>query len=357
MKNRLRSLTIPALTHALLGLSLGALALPACSGPTVRTSTTPKAKAKAKAKITNLRNAALPFKVLVARGGREISKSALFAKLANVQAICIGESHPDPHHHWAQWQLFKALSTQNSKSGVKTALGMEMFQRPYQGILDDYRGAKISQREMLSRTAWKKRWGYPYGLYKPMIRLAVKNGHALLALNTSRELIKKVSRRGLDIMDPEDKAKLPELNLTDKQHRAWWRKLMGGMGGGAGHSSPHGHSKHGKKKKKKPHPSKMSLSERIYSAQVTWDETMAETASKWLLKGERRQIIILAGNGHCHETAIVRRMRRRGIKHVVSIHPIVDTGDGEVGELLAAPVNDYVFVMTSDKQDGEESGR
>lgn len=337
MKNRL---LVPALTAI--------IALPACGGTAAKSGTTPSKHSK----VVDIRKAAMPYKVLVAAGGKEIPRATMFAKLADAQAVCVGEAHPNPHHHWAQLAVFTELSNRAKQRGAQLALGMEMFQRPFQGVLDDYRAAKISEREMLSRTAWKKRWGYDYRLYKPMIRLAVRQGHTLLALNTAKELIKKVSRQGLDVMSAEDKAKLPQLELDDKQHREWWRKLMGGLGGAAGHSSPHkGKAKHhhAHRAKKKKHPSKMSRAERIYSAQVTWDETMADTATKWLKGGQGRQIVILAGNGHCHESAIVRRMKRRGIERVVSIHPIVDTGDGEVGELLAAPINDYLLVMMAEK--------
>ena len=86
--------------------------------------------------------------------------------------------------------------------------------------------------------------------------------------------------------------------------------------------------------------------ERIYAAQVLWDETMAEGASRWLTGGVNRHIVILAGNGHCHESAIVRRLKRRGVKSAVSVRPIVDDGEGNVAALLAEPENDYLFVMS-----------
>ena len=79
-------------------------------------------------------------------------------------------------------------------------------------------------------------------------------------------------------------------------------------------------------------------SERIYNSQVVWDETMADSAARWVSGGQHRQIIILAGAGHCHDSAIVRRMKRRGIDPVVSVHPVVETGEGETADLLAQPV-------------------
>ncbi len=54
--------------------------------------------------------------------------------------------------------------------------------------------------------------------------------------------------------------------------------------------------------------------------------------------------MILAGNGHCHDSAIVNRLKRRGITDVISVRPVVDT-EGQVAESLAKPVNDFIVVL------------
>ena len=71
---------------------------------------------------------------------------------------------------------------------------------------------------------------------------------------------------------------------------------------------------------------------------------MASGAHAWLQ--QRTSIVILAGNGHCHDSAIVGRLRRRGVTEVVSVRPIIDDGEGNVAEALAEGSTDYLFVMT-----------
>ncbi len=300
--------------------------------------------------------------------------------------MCLGENHRNPHDHWAQLHMVDQLTARNRKAGVATALGMEMFQRPFQGVLDDFAARRIDEAALLSRSGWKDRWGFDWSLYRPMVVMARDRGATLVALNAPRELTKKVSRRGVDRLEPGDRRALPELVLDDADHRAWWDSMMEAMGGAHGHStaqdgdesqdgddeadepgseSEPGHAGKsagdGKPDKKKHAPSAeekeadedadaRAAGERIYAAQVLWDESMAESASAWLKAGKdaraRRQIIILAGNGHCHESAIVRRIERRGVSAAVSVRPIIDDGEGNVAALLAAPENDYLFVMT-----------
>ena len=301
-------------------------------------------------------NAALPFAVLRGDGGAEVATEGFFAELSGVQAVCVGEGHTNVHDHWAQLQILDRLTAHNRDAGISTGLGFEMFQRPVQGVLDDYVKGGIDEATMLTRTGWKKRWGYDYDLYKPMVDLARVRGADLLALNTAKELIKQVSKQGLEAMAEIDRAKLPELDLDNARHRAWFTGLMAKMGGAAGHSAG------GMGKKKMPPPASeedkaaakaeaRARAERIYTAQVVWDETMADSAAKWLAAGTSRQVIILAGSGHCHDSGIVARLKRRGIERAVSVRPIVDDGEGNIAEILTEARNDYVFVMSKPESD------
>lgn len=301
------------------------------------------------AQVRGVEAADLPFRVLRARGGQEVDPEAFYRELATASAICIGETHPNPHDHWAQLQILDQVTR---LSGAELALGMEMFQRPFQGVLDDYVSGRIDEAALISRSGYEERWGYDYALYRPMVKLAVERGARLLALNTARELTKKVSRKGIDALTPAERAELPELDLDDPEHRAWWENLMSGMGGAHSHGQAHGDAE-----EVDPEAAAASA-ERIYSAQVLWDETMAEAAAEWISAGPRRQVIILAGNGHCHDSGIVARIKRRGVDEVLSVRPLVDAGDGTLAALVASPENDYIFVMSMPVQDGgSEPGR
>ncbi|WP_428268029.1 ChaN family lipoprotein [Haliangium sp.] len=285
--------------------------------------------------------AALPFEVLRAKhGGAELSEDALVDELAAGAAVCIGEMHRNPHHHWAQLHLLDRLSERAAADGVTLALGMEMFQRPFQAVLDDYAAGRIDEDDMLARTGWETRWGYDFGLYRPMVRLAVERGVPVIALNLSDELRKRVSDKGVEGLSEGDRAKLPQLELADAGHRAWWDDQMAGIDG-HGHGHGHGDS---------DDDDGAMRAERTYTIQVLWDETMADTAARWLSEGEagKRRMVILAGSGHCHDSAIVRRLERRGVTPVVSVRPLLQAGDAgeDVSAELVEPIVDYLFIMS-----------
>lgn len=312
--------------------------------------------------------AALPYEILE-RKGTQIQEPAFWDRVAKAKAVCVGEEHPNPHHHWVQLQVVRQLG-KRPDGKRPMALGLEMVQRPFQGPLDDYAQKRIDAEALRSRTGWAERWGYDYGFYGPTFDAAIANGGTLLALNARRELVKKIVRQGLESLTADEKAELPELDLKNEAHRAWFDALMSDMGGSSAHGAKDGDKapedphkakpdddvhKSNPDKVANPHqgggaPAAMPSADRIYTAQVLWDETMADGAAKWLAANPGGQLVILAGNGHCHDSAIVGRMKRRGVDDVLSIRAVIDDGEGGVAEVLSKPMNDYIWVLKLPKQ-------
>ena len=297
--------------------------------------------------------AALPYEVLDARTGHQVDEPAFWARVASARAVCVGEDHNNPHHHWFQLEVMKQLA-KHAPKGEHLALGLEMVQRPFQGVLDDFEAKRIDAAALRSRSGWPERWGYDYGFYGPTLDAAVAAGAHLIALNAARELTKKVSHKGLDSLSPEEKAQLPELKLDDPVHRAWFDALMEDMGGTTAHSAkPTNSSKDAGPTDKDAGPTEapheamppMPSADQIYTVQVIWDESMADGAATWLQANPNGHIVILAGNGHCHDSAIVGRIKRRGIADAISLRAVIDDEDGGVAEVLAKPINDFAVVL------------
>lgn len=328
--------------------------------------------------------AALPYQIVDARTGKSVDEPAFWSRLAGAQGVCVGEEHPNPHHHWMQLHVVRELIKQLPK-GTKLALAMEMFQRPFQGVLDDYAARRIDDAALRSRSGYEERWGYDYTFYGPTIAAAVAAGAQLLAANAAKELTKKVSHHGLESLTPDEKAQVPQLELHDPAHRSWFDALMEDMGGSSAHSQSKPKSTDvGETKPKSAGADKtkvakaakppqhgddpapeMPSADRIYTVQVIWDETMADTSAAWLLANPGGHLILLAGNGHCHDSAIINRMKRRGVADAISIRGVIEDGEGSVGAALAKPINDYVLVLqmpegvsrgpkSDDDKDGKE---
>ncbi|MDP2754329.1 MAG: ChaN family lipoprotein, partial [Nitrospirota bacterium] len=119
-----------------------------------------------------------------------IKLDEIIQKISGTPIIYIGERHTNYEEHKIQLDIIMSLF----EKGNKFAVGMEMFQKPFQKVLDDYISGKISEREFLKNSEYFKRWQFDYNLYKEIIEFAKAKNIPIIALNLRSEIIEKVSR-------------------------------------------------------------------------------------------------------------------------------------------------------------------
>jgi uncharacterized iron-regulated protein len=251
-----------------------------------------------------------PASLLRVRAGtEEVGFEAFAERVAAADLVCIGEQHDDPDHHVFQRDLTQGLADASAADGRRLAIGMEMFRRGHQASLDAFGRREIGAAELAAASDWEHSWGFDFAMYRPLLDVAQAHHAPVIGLNAPRELTRAVARRGLDTLPPAVRASLPELDLRDEGHRAFFWAVMGFAEGEGGHGG--GAQSH----------------ERFYTAQVIWDETMAESAAAWLDANEPRRIAVIAGNGHCHTSAIPARVERRVKKDALSVLVVSDVKD------------------------------
>ena len=243
---------------------------------------------------------ALPLYAL--QGGEKLTEPALWEAMASSHVICFGEQHDLPEHHYAQQRALAELATRSAATQRTLGVGFEMFQKPYQAALTSFVAGSTPEEQFLIDSDYEKRWGFDFSLYRPLLQTVREFSLEALALNTPRELTRKVGKSGLTGLDASERNQLPELKLDDRDHRAYFDDAM------ADHPSVSGGPD----------------MDDMYAVQVIWDETMADTASEWLSHaGDSAQLIIFAGSGHCHKTAIPARITRRLKIPVLSVAPVL----------------------------------
>ncbi len=218
--------------------------------------------------------------------------SEVIAAAAPKKIVYVGEQHDQFAHHRVQLQVAEGLYRRHSK----LAIGMEMFQRPSQQALDDYVGGLTTEREFLKASEYFDRWGMNYNLYKPILDFARKRRLPIIALNTPRELTRKVGRGGLDALSDAEKKWVPQqLDLSDNEYRERLKAVFDRHQGGGGNF------------------------EYFYQAQVLWDETMAEGIDRFLRSHPDHQMLVIVGGGHlAFGSGIPKRAyRRNGYDYII----------------------------------------
>ncbi|MCK7575011.1 MAG: ChaN family lipoprotein [Chromatiales bacterium] len=224
-----------------------------------------------------------PTRVL--ESARLTDMNALIARLADKRVIFVGEQHDRYEDHLNQAAIIEGLLAH----GRSVAIGLEMFQQPYQPALDAYVAGEIDEAELLRRAQYFDRWRFDYRLYRPILSLARAHGIPLIALNLESELTRRVGDGGIASLSESDRARLPEIDRSDADHRARLEAIF------------------------KHHPAEQPRNfEHFLEVQLLWDEGMAERAARYLTEHPDSTLVVIAGSGHIeYGQGIPQRLARR----------------------------------------------
>ncbi len=215
--------------------------------------------------------------------------AAIVDDLAESRVVYVGEHHTEYADHLLQLQIIQALHARDPK----LAIGMEMFPRSSQQALDRYINGEIrDERAFLKASRYFEVWGYDYRMYRDIIEYARKHAIPLVALNLDKEIVSQVFKSGnTDSLTPEQRATVAaerNLDVPGYRQRLNRARLL--------HQSAAG---------------KNNLAGFI-QAQAMWDETMAESITRYLAAHPDSRMVVIAGSGHVYkDSAIPLRVARR----------------------------------------------
>lgn len=258
--------------------------------------------------------------------GSVVAEAELYRELSATRVVYIAEQHTSPHDHAVQAQVIHGLHQANRSM----VIGLEMITRPYQKWLDDYVAGTIDEATFLEGTEWKERWSFNFALYRPILEYARTHRIPLVALNIRSEITRQVAREGVESLSPEDRARLPEIDFDNVDHRAMVKAVFDqhDMGG------------------------RMTF-DNFYTAQLLWDETMAAEVARVMTSPEAPAVmVVLAGSGHIrYAHGIPSRAARRGVTSFKTILPVLlDRMEVPLANMAAAGVADYLWVMSGDER-------
>jgi len=251
-----------------------------------------------------------PERLVDTRTGEEVSLDELRALLMEARVIYVGEQHDSARSHAMELLLMRILVSRDSH----TAVGMEMFQTPFQGALDDWVDGQLDEEALRRETEWDTRWGHDFSMYRPILERVRSRRIRLFALNAPRELTRSIAANGLAGLDDETRASLPEMDMGDQAHHDMVIEAM------------------------REHEGVDDAAlERMYQAQVLWDETMASRVAE-IMNGEDApsHLLVMAGEMHVRRgLGIPFRAARRGITSALTIISVED--EDQFDEELEAP--------------------
>lgn len=230
--------------------------------------------------------------------------------LSRAQVIYAGEKHTLAAHHAIQLKLLKALADKDPDLSV----GMEMFARPYQPVLDLWSAGRLTWNQLLRKTHWYANWRFDAQLYRGLLEEIKRRRLKLVALNIAFHIPAKIAVGGIENLSPAEKAQLPvSIDYTNQAHRQYLKKIF------------ESHKLKGRD----------SFAD-FYAAQCVWEEIMAQSIAENL--GNKKMLVII-GNGHIYRKfGVPERAFKRTAAAYLTIYPATDTRD------LPQDTADFIWV-------------
>jgi uncharacterized iron-regulated protein len=248
--------------------------------------------------------------IISGRTGAPVSWEEMQADLETVRIVYVGEHHTAAAQHEVQLGVIRALHARDARLVV----GMEMFDRSYQAVLDDWSAGDLSEDLFLRRTHWYANWRFDFGLYRDILQFVKASHIRLVALNLPFCIPPKIRVGGIEYLSPYEKSFLPaEVDTTVVAHREYSRKIF------------------------EMHDFKTNVRfEDFYLAQCVWEDVMAESVAEAL--GADR-MVVLAGNGHIQYKYGIpeRAFKRNGL-------PYRTIYQASAQEELDPSIADYIVV-------------
>lgn len=212
------------------------------------------------------------------RKGDTLSPVELPARLAGVRLLFVGENHTNHEFHQAQLQIMRELA----RSGRQVLIGLEMYPYTQQAHLDRWLAGGLTEEAFLEQSQWYRNWGYHWNYYREIFLFARDHKLRMFAVNTPREVVSAVRKKGFENLTPEEAAHIPgKIDTDSAEHRQLFHAFF------TEQDSLH---------------SSMSEEqwEGMFRAQCTWDATMAYNAIQALKAngGPDAIMVVLIGAGH-----------------------------------------------------------
>ena len=258
------------------------------------------------------------YKIYSTRQQKVVTVDDIAANLDNADVLFFGEEHNDTTCHVLEALLFQKIS---ERYPGKTALSLEMFETDCQGVLDEYLGGLIREKNFITEgRAW-----HNYKDYRPMVEYAKANHEPVVAANAPARYVNRVNRLGLASLDQLDKygrtwlAPLP----IDTATGAYYDKFLNVMGG---HSAMGGMQ--------------------MYQAQNTWDATMGWSIARFIKKHRDYKVFQVNGGFHSEDKlGTAAKLKKYDPKaKIINIAAISDDSFSDPDWSKYSKDNDYIIL-------------
>jgi len=264
--------------------------------------------------------------------GELLTPREAVARLDGRRLILLGESHTSLDFHRAQVRVIEELH----RSGKKLLIGLEMYPYTEQKFLDDWCRGLLTEQGFVQLSSWYKNWGYHWNYYRDIFVFAREHGIRMFAVNTPREVVSAVRKKGFQNLTPEESMHIPpKIDTSNADHFALFKAFFEEETGMHAMMSE-------------------QMAKSMFEAQCTWDATMGFNSVRALKEfGDKDSVmVVLIGSGHvAYGMGFERQASQWYDGRIASIIPIqvIDDKDRRVESVQASYAN-FVWGLPQEKE-------
>ncbi len=231
--------------------------------------------------------------------GEPLTWDELMARVAEADAVIVGEQHDDAAGH--AWQAALVGDAIAARGGGTLAL--EMLERDEQPIVDDWMDGIIDRDALAGLTnsaSWAGEDSWELW-YQPILDAARDAGGRVIAANAPRRYVRLARTDGFDPLDalPAPRRGFVALPAEDVDDSGYFGRFVDVM---SGHMTQEGAG---------PDEAALARMRATFRAQRTWDSTMADSVARALGRGSPL-VLLMIGQFHSDfEGATVLELRHR----------------------------------------------
>jgi uncharacterized iron-regulated protein len=264
-------------------------------------------------------------------GGSALAPAELPARLAGARILLVGEKHTGMESHRIEKRVLEELL----QAGRRVLIGLEMYPYTEQAPLDLWVGGKLSEKEFLEQSHWYKNWGYNWNYYRDIFLLAGEAQIPMFAINTPREVISAVRKKGFAGLTEEEAAHIPSsIDTESPEGLRLFQAMLSEEGFHAGTSEQDWKA--------------------MFGAQCAWDATFAQNSIAAIRKFEndpKAILVVLVGFGHvAYGLGIERQAAHSFSGKIASLIPVaVQDEKGRSLRTVRASYADFVWGIPAER--------